>query len=158
MPVPSCVLSSPLVDGRHWPDMRALRADVLASPAEVAQAQTAGLGLHLVPMSAAAGKAATASGVLVDAVTPGSQAEGMGMQAGDVIERVDGKPAGTPGDVMQQLARGSSADGDLVALLVRSKAATRWVTLYVGRVYVAGLVAPVLPGGFGPLNDVVAGP
>jgi serine protease Do len=151
-------MSEVVVDGRHWPDMRALRADVLASPAEVAQAQTAGLGLHLVPMSAAAGKAATASGVLVDAVTPGSQAEGMGMQAGDVIERVDGKPAGTPGDVMQQLARGSSADGDLVALLVRSKAATRWVTLYVGRVYVAGLVAPVLPGGFGPLNDAVAGP
>ncbi|HUN40288.1 MAG TPA: trypsin-like peptidase domain-containing protein [Acetobacteraceae bacterium] len=152
-------MSDVVVVGRPWPDMMALRANVLASPADVAQAQASGLGLHLGAKTDAAAKGASASGVLIDAVTPESQAEGMGLQPGDVIERVNGQRAATPAYVMQQLTRGSSADGDLVALLVRGKSGTRWVTLYVGRVYVAGLLAaPTLQGGFGPINDAVAGP
>lgn len=91
------------------------------------------------------------SGVLVDRVTPGSQAAAMGVKAGDIIERVNEQAATTPAEAMDQLARDSLANGDLVALLVSDKAGRRWITLYVGNVYVAGLIAtPSLPGGFGP--------
>ncbi len=152
-----------VVRGTNWPHMTALRSDVLASAADVAEAQAAGLGLHLGAMTEAARKAANTSGVLVDAVAPGSQADGMGMRPGDVIEQVNDKRAIVPADVMQQLVRGSSADGDLVALLDHTKTGTRWVTLYVGRVYVAGLIAtPSVPGGFGggfePVGDEASGP
>ncbi len=152
-------MTNVVVRGQHWPQMMALRSDVLASPASVAEAQAAGLGLHIVAMKGAAQNGGSTPGVTVDAVTPGSQAADLGIQPGDEIERVDNKPATTPAAVMQQLARGSSADGDLVALLIHNKAGTRWVTLYVGRVYVAGLIArPPLPGGFGPIGDMDTAP
>ncbi len=146
------------VRGTPWPDLTALRSNVLASPALVAAAQATGLGLQL------AAKATTEQtrsgpviGVQVAAVTHGSQADAMGLRPGDVIERVDGKPATSPADVMHELARGASSDGDLVALLVHGKTDTRWVTLYVGRVYVSGLLAtPELPGGFGSVGDASA--
>lgn len=142
--------------GEPWPHLKALRSAVLASPASVAQAQAAGLGLHLAPMPTAADTHdGRAVGVLVDAVTPESQADAMGIRPGDVIERVDRKAAETPADVVSRLTQGARADGDLVALLVRSKNSTRWVTLYVGRVEVEGLVAaPALPGGFGSVQEV----
>jgi S1-C subfamily serine protease len=79
--------------------------------------------------------------VLVDLVTPGSQAEDMGLKAGDVIEQVGDMPTTAPEDVMSQLAHGDAASGDLVALLVRGKSATRWIPLYVGHVDVTDLVA-----------------
>jgi serine protease Do len=141
--------------GQPWPDMTALRSDVLASAASVAEAQAAGLGLHLAPKTTTVtAQSGPVSGVLVDAVTEGSQADAVGIRSGDVIERVDSKPATNPADVMHELARGASGDGDLVALLVHGKTNTKWVTLYVGRVYVSGLLAtPALPGGFGPVGD-----
>ncbi len=149
-----------VVRGEPWPNIRALRSDVLASPASVAQAQAAGIGLHVVRMAAAPhglGGGADVSGVLVDRVTPGSQAAASGLEPGDIIERVDEQAATTPAEVMSHLARGSQADGDLVALLVRSKVETRWITLYVGNIRVAGLLAnPLLPGGFGPTSDAEA--
>jgi serine protease Do len=146
-------MTNVVVRPQPWPHMMALRSDVLASPASVAEAQAAGLGLHFVARPDAAKNGGSTPGVVVDAVTPGSQAANLGIQPGDVIERVNRRPATTPADVMQQLVRGSSADGDLVALLDHNKAGTRWVTFYVGRVYVAGLIArPSLPGGFGPID------
>jgi len=143
-----------VVRGEPWPNLRALRSEVLASPASVAQAQAAGIGLHLAPLTAHERESgAKVSGVLVDRVTPGSQAAAMGIEPGDIIERVDEQAATTPAAVMAQLAHGSHADGDLVALLVHNKAGTRWISLYIGRVYVAGLIAtPLLPEGFGPAN------
>ena len=146
--------------GKPWPHMADLRSDVLASAADVAQAQSAGLGLHLAPTTTTVNTLdGPVTGVLVDAVTPKSQADAMGIRPGDVIERVDGKAAVSPADVMDQFAHGSKDDGDLVALLVHSNTSTQWVTLYVGRVYVAGLIAtPSLPGGFGPIDDATAAP
>jgi serine protease Do len=148
-------MTNVVVRGQPWPQMMALRSDVLASAASVAQAQAAGLGLHIVAKTDTAQHGSSSPGVIVDAVTPGSQAADLGLRPGDVIERVNRRRATTPADVMQQFVHGSSADGDLVALLVHSKAGTRWVTLYVGRVYVAGLIArPALPDGFGPIGDM----
>jgi S1-C subfamily serine protease len=124
----------------------------------VAEAQAAGLGLHFAPSTTTEQTHdGPVTGVLVAAVTPGSQAAAVGIRPGDVIERVDGNPAGSPDAVMQHLTRGAASDGDLVALLVNDKTSTRWVTLYIGRVYVSGLLAtPALSGGFGPVGDADA--
>ena len=144
--------------GKPWPNMTALRSDVLANPARVAEAQAAGLGLQLARSTTTEQTHdGPVTGVVVAAVTPGSQADAVGIRPGDVIERVDGRPAGSPDAVMQEFARGAASDGDLVALLVNDKTKTRWVTLYVGRVYVSGLLAtPALPGGFGSFGDAAA--
>lgn len=145
--------------GKPWPDLTALRSDVLASAANVAAAQAAGLGLQVAPkVTTERTDSGPVTGVRVAAVTGGSQAYAVGLRPGDLIERVDGRPADSPDDVMHELARGSPSDGDLVALLVHGKTDTRWVTLYVGRVFVSGLLArPALPGGFGPVGDTGAG-
>ncbi|HUB13309.1 MAG TPA: trypsin-like peptidase domain-containing protein [Acetobacteraceae bacterium] len=150
------------VRSEPWPHIRALRSDVLASPASVAEAQAAGLGLHLAPLTDTArarDHLDSRSGVLVDSVTAGSQAADAGIADGDVIERVGEAAATSPDQVMHLLALGAPSDGDLVAMLVDDKQATKWVALYVGRVYVANLLAaPLLPGGFGPVENAVAAP
>jgi S1-C subfamily serine protease len=81
------------------------------------------------------------SGVLLDQVMPGSQAEEMGLQSGDVIEQVGDQPATTPGDLATQLKYGDPAPDDHIALLVHGREHTRWFTMYVGRVDVADLLA-----------------
>lgn len=146
--------------GKPWPHMTALGSSVLASAASVVQAEAAGLGLHLAPgVVTAKTNDGSSSGVLIDAVTPGSQADSMGIRSGDIIERVNDKPATSPAEVMRQLTHGSKADGDLVALLISGKTGTRWVTLYVGRIQVEGLIAmPTLPGGFGPVGEATGPP
>lgn len=143
--------------GKAWPNLRALRSDVLASADSVAQAQQAGLGLQLAAATAADRERfglADGTGVLIEKVTPQSQAAAMGLGAGDVIERVDDQIAKDPAAVQHHLLRGAADDGDVVALLVHSKTGTHWVTLYVGRVRVADLLAaPSLPGGFGTVGE-----
>ena len=136
------VMRTVIIVGKAWPHITAERGTVLASAASVARAEAEGLGLHLAPLGGGTA-AAAGSGVLVDHVTPGSQAENVGLKAGDVIEQVDNRPAGAPAEVMERLKRRNAARGDFVALLVHGKASTRWVTLYVGRIDVADLVAPV---------------
>ena len=139
-----------VVRGQAWPNIRALRSNVLASPTAVAQAQAAGLGLHLSPSNAA--------GVSIDQVTPGSQADRVGIKKGDVIEYIDDHPATTPATVIRALARRSPASGHLIALLVHGQTESRWITLYIGRIDTAGLIAsPSLPSGFGPTTEADAG-
>ena len=152
------------VRGQPWPHMTALRSDVLASAAAVAraQAQGLGLGLHLAAITPADRQRfslGNVSGVLVDQVTPGSQAQDRGLVAGDVIVQVDNRPATTPDDVMSRLASRSTASGSRVALLVRNKSGARWIALFVGRIDVSGLLAPpVLPNGAASPHDATAGP
>jgi serine protease Do len=131
--------------GNPWPHMMALRSDVLASADAVARAQAEGLGLgiHLAaitPENRQQFALGDVSGVLVDQVTPGSQAEDLGLKPGDVIEQVGDLPTKVPADVTSQLTRGDAASGDLVALLVRNKTKAWWVALYVGHVDVTDLV------------------
>jgi len=121
-------MQNAVVRGAPWPEIRAMRSNVLARPASVAQAQAAGIGLHLAPINVASHErdgGVNISAVLVDRVTPGSQAAAMGVKAGDIIERVDEQAATTPAEAMDQLTLGSHADGDPVALLVSAKAGRR---------------------------------
>lgn len=148
------------VRGQPWPHMMALRGDVLASAASVARAQAEGLGLHLTAITDAERKRfglTETSGVLIDQVTEGSQAAQRGLQPGNVIVQVGNRPATAPENVNAQLLHPDRATGDLVALLVREKSATRWVPMYVGQLDVAQLVAPVdMPNPGGMARDVEA--
>lgn len=143
--------------GQEWPGMLALRSDVLASAQNVARAEAQGLGLQLGAATPAARKKfglADHAGVLVEDITPGSEAETMGLQQGDLIEQVNDKPAVSAQAVMDSLQQGDPGRGDFVALLVRDRTATRWVTLYVGRIDVAALVAsPHMPGARGAVGN-----
>lgn len=78
---------------------------------------------------------------MIDEVKPGSQADAKGLHQGDVIVRIGDRPATNPQDVMRRLSYSSDAPHDSVALLVRQKAATKWVTIFVGRVAVSDLLA-----------------
>ena len=148
------------VQARPWPHMMALRSDVLASAASVTRAQAQGLGMHLAAITPADVQRlhlADASGVLVNKVRAGSEAATFGLKPDDVIEQVGTQPATTVEYVMSELERGDTARGDLVALLVRGASATRWVTIFVGRVDVAGLVTPPeQPNMSGAAHDAAA--
>jgi S1-C subfamily serine protease len=124
--------------------MMELRADVLASADSVARAQSQGMGLHLVPVSAAVRKRLNLPngiGVAVDRVAPGSQAETLGMKAGDTILEVNDRPVRSPGDVPTVYGRPDPKTGDTVAMLVRGQEKAMWLSLFVGHVDVADLLA-----------------
>ncbi|HVC63448.1 MAG TPA: trypsin-like peptidase domain-containing protein [Acetobacteraceae bacterium] len=145
-----------------WPRMLALRSQVLASPQAIARAESVGLGLHLTRISAADRRRyslADTSGVLIDRVVSGSQAEDMNLRAGDVIEQVGARRATTPAEVTARLTPSRTAPGNLVALLVRGKSGLRWTTLWLGRIDPKDLVAgPVAPEASGETHDVAGRP
>jgi serine protease Do len=137
------------VRGQPWPQMMAHRSDVLASAASVMRAQAQGIGLHVTDITPAERRRfglKDAKGVLIDHVTPGSQAESMGLAAGEVIQEMGMRPVTTAEDVARRLVYGDTEGGDLVPLLVHGKDHTRWIALYVGRVDVGDLVAVPPPG------------
>jgi serine protease Do len=127
-----------------WPQMLELRSEILASPESITRAESAGLGLHLADLTPAERNSKSlgnVSGVLIDAVAPGSMAYNMNLEAGDVILQVGDRPATTPADVMAQFTRAKTAPGDLVAMLVRDKTGAKWTTLWVGSIDPNQLVA-----------------
>jgi hypothetical protein len=63
------------------------------------------------------------------------------LQPGDVVERVNGRRATSASALAAELHYGSNVPGDLIGLLVKGKTNTRWVTVFVGRVNVASLMA-----------------
>jgi serine protease Do len=128
-----------VIRGHPWPHIAALRSDVLASAASIVRARKAGLGLHLTKLTAAYRRRlglTGGSGVLIDRVTPGSQANHVGLIPGEIIGQIDERPARTPQDVMGWLAHATRP----VALLVRDKTVARWVLLYLGRIDVRDLI------------------
>ena len=89
--------------------MMALRGEVLASAASIAQAEDAGFGLHVTNITDEDRKRydlANANGVLIDNVVPGSQAETMKFHAGDVIEQIGTQKAPTLAQVTSKLMIG----------------------------------------------------
>ncbi len=136
--------------GKPWPHMMALRGEVLASAASIAQAEDAGLGLHVTNITDEDRKRydlANANGVLIDNVVPGSQAETMKFHAGDVIEQIGTQKAPTLAQVTSKLMIGGGTPGDLVALLVRDQLGSKWKTLWVGRLDPKDVVADLMVAG-----------
>jgi serine protease Do len=148
-----------IVQGVRWPHITALRSDVLASEASVARLQQHNTGLHVVAITEADRKRLGLTdqpGVLIDSVAEGSLAASVGIAPGDVIEQVSDRPAVSPDDVMMQLTHNESAPEDLVALLVRHGASTRWVPLFVGQLNIADLLTTLPQGPDGSVKNAAA--
>jgi len=148
------------VKGEPWPDMMALRSEVLASPENISRAEAVGLGMYvanIIPADRDRYGISDTSGVLIDQVIPGSQAENMGLEAGDVIQQIGQHPATTADQVNTMLMmRDSTSPGHLVAMLVQSRSGPKWVTLWAGRIDPKQLVSVASPGSGGEAHTVSA--
>src|SRR5581483_3390434 len=70
-------------------------------------------------------------GAVVAAVTPGSGADGAGLQQGDVITRIDGKDVASADDVSTAVS--DHKPGDRIEITVDRGGSTRTVTATIGR-------------------------
>jgi len=143
--------------GQLWPNLAMLRSEVLASASSVARAQARGLGMKLTditPDSRQRFGLGDEGGVLIEEVTDGSQAESAGLKPGDVIRQV-GEEVATTADQVRKRLNPRDADGEqLVAVLVHGRTNTRWVTLCIGRIDVARLIAaPSMPHNAGTASS-----
>jgi serine protease Do len=92
-----------------------------------AQQGTPRLGLSLAPAGDVQG--AGQKGVVVTEVDPQGPAAQRGIQTGDVILNVGGKPVANVGDVRSELAQAKSSGKNSVLLQVKSADATRFVAV-----------------------------
>jgi len=150
------------VKGEPWPHMVALRGEVLASPENVARAEAVGLGLYVATIVEADRThygIGNTNGVLIVQVIPGSQADNLGLQAGDVIQQI-GRQQATSVDQVNSLLmiRDTTSTGHLVPMLVQGKAGPRWVPLWVGRIDPKDLVADLSPIGSGEAHEATSKP
>ena len=123
----------------------ALRASVLASAKAVASVHAEGTGLHLADINQALQERfdlSQTSGVVIDRVADGTEADSLGLAAGDVITMVGDQPATDVKTVDEHMDHAAAANGYLVPLLVQSKAKSWWVTVYMCHVNVADLLVP----------------
>jgi serine protease Do len=106
-----------------------------ANNADYGQAQTNSgpprLGLSLAPAGEVDG--AGNRGVAITAVDPNGPAAGHGMQTGDVILDVGGKPVSTPDDVRRELGALYGAGRSTVVMRVKSGDSTRFVAVPFGK-------------------------
>jgi serine protease Do len=130
----------------RWPHMMALRADVLAKPEYIAMAQSEGVGFEVKPMTQADRErplVPAGTGVVIDSVVPGSQAENEDLAAGDIILRTDAGVVRAPEDVDSRMICDGKTPGRRFALLVLKGTTPRWVSLYVGKLDIASVLAPL---------------
>jgi S1-C subfamily serine protease len=150
------------LQSQPWPHLLALRSEVLASPENIAKAEAAGLGVHVASITAADRQRyhlGGSAGVLIDRVTPDSEATSLGLKPGDVIEQVGEQPATSPAEVTALFDRGKTAPGNVIAILVRDQSELQWHTLWAGKIDPSELVAgPLQPGETGQVHDVTAKP
>jgi serine protease Do len=132
--------------GEHWPRMMAQHADVLAKPEYVAMAQSEGVGIEVKAMAPADRErplVPSGTGVVIARVAPGSQAENADLAAGDIILRTDVGVVRVPEDVSTRLICDGTIAGRHIALLVLKGSTPRWVTIYVGKLDIASVLAPL---------------
>ena len=72
---------------------------------------------------------ASASGVLVNSVTPGGHADESGIQAGDVIERINGAKVSSPDDVVGAIRDAEQQNRQALSLLVMRDGQTSYLGL-----------------------------
>jgi serine protease Do len=131
--------------GTDWPHMMALRGSALASAKAVASVHAEGTGMGLADITPALRKRfdlKQTSGVVIEHVADGTEADTLGLAAGDVITMVGDQPATTVKVVDEHLDHAAEANGYLVPLLVHSKSKTWWATVYICHVKIADLLAP----------------
>ena len=124
------------VRGEPWPNFNKLPSGVLPSEADIAKVLSYGVGLHVVSITEADRRRfelGNLRGVLIDRVDPHTQAADVGLQQGDVILQIGDQPATSPDQVMAALAYGKPDPDALVVVLVRMKAGTRWLGLWLGQ-------------------------
>ena len=145
-----------------WPNMMALRSQVLASPENIAKAEAAGLGVHVASITAADRHRyhlGDTKGVLIDRVTPNSEATSLGLKPGDVIEQVEQQPVTSPAEVTALFERGKTAPGNVIAILMRNPSGLQWHTLWAGKIDPSELVAdPSQPGDTGQVHGAATRP
>jgi C-terminal processing protease CtpA/Prc len=125
--------------------MMALRGSVLASAKAVASVHAEGTGMELADITPALRQRfdlQQTSGVVVEHVADGTEADSLGLTAGDVISMVGDQPATSVKLVNAHLDHAAAANGYLVPLLVHSKSKTWWATVYICHVNIADLLAP----------------
>jgi serine protease Do len=97
-----------------------------------AETQGGPLGLELAPLSSdrrqAPGREAK-TGVLVAGVTPGSRADDSGLQAGDIILSIGGRPVTTPDDAIARIHAAQREKRDALPLLVMREGTTAFLAL-----------------------------
>ena len=131
MPVGSRVQLTVLRDGRRVPIGLTLAERTDSAVAQAAPGAEPGqpyMGLRVREMTdeerAASGVAA---GVVVTAVEPGSAAEESGLQPGDLVEEVGGKPVGSDAAFARALREARAAGRRNATLLVTREGVTRYV-------------------------------
>jgi serine protease Do len=97
---------------------------------EVPDSDMPSLGLTLAPGSKVSGSGG--NGVVVTGVNAGGVAAEHGLQVGDIILEVGGKPVTTPGDVRKTLAEARSEGKHTVLFRVKSNEGTKFVALPLG--------------------------
>jgi serine protease Do len=88
------------------------------------------LGLQVAPASEVSG--AGEKGVVVTAVEPDGPAANQGLQTGNVILEVGGKPVGNAGDMRKALSEAKSQGKHQILMRVKMGNATRFVALPLG--------------------------
>jgi serine protease Do len=73
------------------------------------------------------------SRVFVASVETDCEVRDLGIVAGDVVTAVQGAPVTTPDDVRRAVQRAHELSRPYLAVLVRGKSGTRWLTLSIGR-------------------------
>jgi serine protease Do len=97
---------------------------------EVPDSDLPKLGLSLAPASKVSG--ADAAGVVVTAVAAGGVAADQGLQVGDIILDIGGKPVSTPADVRKSLSDARKDGKHAVLFRVKSGDGTKFVALPLG--------------------------
>ena len=88
------------------------------------------LGFSVAPASSIAGS--DTSGVVVTAISEGGVAADHGLQVGDVIIDVGGKPVTTPAEFRKSLSDAQKDGKHTVLFRVKSSGGTRFVALPLG--------------------------
>ncbi len=100
------------------------------NPHQVPDTDVPRLGFTLAPASKVSG--ANGNGVVVTAVAAGGVAADHGLQVGDVILEVGGKPVSTPADVRKSLSDARKEGKHSVLFRVKSGEGTKFVALPLG--------------------------
>jgi S1-C subfamily serine protease len=93
-------------------------------------------GVRLAPLTDAARKQfgidTKVNGVLVASVEADCEARDLGIVAGDVVTAVQGAPVATPEEVRRAVQAAHQQQRPFLAVLLRGKSTTRWVSLSMG--------------------------